>query len=555
MSFANSVILYNCKINHNGLFGCDFGGSGATRDSVMGASNALATVKFTYGSCTYMRKDKTITVDENADVLDAAGVNYCRYINTDFSSNHYFYAFIEKIEYVAPQTSRLYIKTDVFMTYFHKIIPNQCFVEREHVADDTPFIHTLPEPVTVGEAKTCDVLRATTFSCAAINISTFKNNYLCCVAKSSPITGLNWPTDNFVGGVPNLIYYYGCEVEDLSNLLHLIETDPVQGGLDDIIAIYPILRDTGTLVITPRGESSSGQYFYTIADGDNVHDVRHFPVSRSFVASGATTNNRKCLTFPYNYITLTNNNGSTTDLKLEYFSNIRTGEGDEFVIDTYYSPTIDSQLLSVPRYYNRPLSAGSSAEADNWEYGIEYTSFPQVEYPTNIYENYISRHMNTMMANKINFGTDLIKSGMDLGNGNPMPLVGTMQSIINYEAGLEDMKLQGNKMSGMPTGNIQMKAASAGTFVEYKCIQGDDLKHVDSFFDRYGYNISECKTPQWNSRPLFNYVKTNGANIGGEIPQSDKEEINKLLDTGMTVWHTVGSYGIYDGANNLAPTR
>lgn len=555
MSFANSVILYNCKINHNGLFGCDFGGSGATRDSVMGASNALATVKFTYGSCTYMRKDKTITVDENADVLDAAGVNYCRYINTDFSSNHYFYAFIEKIEYVAPQTSRLYIKTDVFMTYFHKIIPNQCFVEREHVADDTPFTHTLPEPVTVGDAKTCDVKRATGCKCSAVGIDDFKSNYICCIAKSSPITGLNWPTDNLVGGVPNLIYYYGCEVEDLPNLLDLIETDPAQGGLEDIIAIYPILREGPGIVITERGSSSSGQPFYTIADGDILHGSKSFIISRISVASGATPHNRKCLNFPYNYVTLTNNNGSMKDLKLEEFSNIRTGEEDEFTIDTYYSPTIDQQLLCAPRYYNRALSLSASSATNNWEESVEFTSFPQIEYPTNIYENYISRHMNTMIANKINFGTNLITSGMSLGNGNPMPLVGTMQSIIDYEANLEDMKLQGNKMSGMPTGNVQLKSASAGVFIQFKCIQGDDLEHVDSFFDRYGYNISECKTPQWNSRPLFNYVKTNGANIGGEIPQSDKEEINKLLDTGLTIWHTVASYGVYDGANNLAPTR
>ena len=51
MSFANSVILYNCKLNHNGLFVCDFGGSGGTRDSVMGSTNSLATVKFSYGNC------------------------------------------------------------------------------------------------------------------------------------------------------------------------------------------------------------------------------------------------------------------------------------------------------------------------------------------------------------------------------------------------------------------------------------------------------------------------------------------------------------------------
>lgn len=134
---ASSVILYNCKINHNGLFNCDFGGSGATRDSVMGASNNIATIKFTYGSCTYMRKDKTITVDENADVLDANGVNYCRYINPQFSNSMYFYAFVDKIEYVAPQTSRLHIRTDCFMTYFDKIEWGYQYIERFNLS--VPF--------------------------------------------------------------------------------------------------------------------------------------------------------------------------------------------------------------------------------------------------------------------------------------------------------------------------------------------------------------------------------------------------------------------------------
>ena len=150
---------------------------------------------------------------------------------------------------------------------------------------------------------------------------------------------------------------------------------------------------------------------------------------------------------------------------------------------------------------------------------------------------------------------DATKGILQLGSGNPAPLVGTMQSVIDYEAKMEDMKLAGNKMSGIPTGNVQLRAGSAGVHVHQKCIQGDDLKHVDSFFDRYGYNVSVVKTPQWNSRPKFNYVKTNGANISGEIPKHDKETINNLLDTVLTVWHNTADYGIYDGANNLAPVR
>lgn len=559
MSFANSVILYNCKINHNGLFGCDFGGSGATRDSVMGATNNLATVKFSYSNCTYMRKDKTITVDENADVLDAAGVNYCRYINTDFSSNHYFYAFVEKIEYVAPQTSRLYIKTDVFMTYFHKIVKNQCYVEREHVADDTPFTHVLPEPVSAGDPRICDLERATYQDFSSTSEADFDSNYVVCVVKSDPITGLGAPQDRHIGGLPNAVYYYGCEAMDLDNLLDLIESDPSHGGTDNIIAIYPILRDGPLVYLDPYGTSSSGNNFYIIGQADAAGDpiaqakiTHRISIDRNYVASGARTNNRKCLNYPYNYLTMTNFNGSSVDLKLENFFNVRTGGDDYIYIKSDYSPTVDSCFICSPKSYEYSRNSLNNV---NYDYSIEFSAFPQIAYTTNVYENYVARHANTIAANKINFGANLIKSGMSLGEGNPAPLVGTLQNILSYEASMRDMELQGDKIHGVPTGSVQFKSGNAGIWIAHKCIHDDDLKHVDEFFDRYGYNVSEVKTPQWNSRPLFNYIKTNGANIGGEIPQSDKEEINRLFDTGMTIWHTVGSYGQFDGANNLAPTR
>lgn len=78
-------------------------------------------------------------------MLDAAGVNYCRYQNPAYSTSKYFYAFVDRIEYIAPKTSRLYIRTDQFMTYFDEIEPQACIVEREHVEVDGLFTHIQEE--------------------------------------------------------------------------------------------------------------------------------------------------------------------------------------------------------------------------------------------------------------------------------------------------------------------------------------------------------------------------------------------------------------------------
>jgi hypothetical protein len=39
------------------------------------------------------------------------------------------------------------------MTWFDRIIPNQCFVEREHVADDTFLGNYTPENLSTGELR------------------------------------------------------------------------------------------------------------------------------------------------------------------------------------------------------------------------------------------------------------------------------------------------------------------------------------------------------------------------------------------------------------------
>lgn len=94
-----------------------------------------------------------------------------------------------------------------------------------------------------------------------------------------------------------------------------------------------------------------------------------------------------------------------------------------------------------------------------------------------------------------------------------------------------------------------------GIYVSLLQIPKYNLDFVDKYFDRFGYTINEIKVPQWNSRPLFNYIKTSGSNIAGTIPSDSKAEINNLLNNGITVWHDIDEFGEFDGANNLAPFR
>lgn len=102
----SSLTLYNCKLERSGHKTIDFS-SAAARDTFFGTSNSVATITHTAfnGDATYIREHGIITVGINADALDSAGVNYCRFINPQ-AGNYYRYCFIDEVEYVAPETSR-----------------------------------------------------------------------------------------------------------------------------------------------------------------------------------------------------------------------------------------------------------------------------------------------------------------------------------------------------------------------------------------------------------------------------------------------------------------
>ena len=52
-----------------------------------------------------------------------------------------------------------------------------------------------------------------------------------------------------------------------------------------------------------------------------------------------------------------------------------------------------------------------------------------------------------------------------------------------------------------------------------------------------GYQTNELKVPNINNRPYWNYVKTQGINITGNIPNEDLEIIKTLFNSGITLWH------------------
>ena len=110
-------------------------------------------VQHTLTEYTYIKHDSSIKVGLPIDKI--VNCDYLFYGNGGFESDAnvvpYYYCFITNMEYVNENTTLITFETDCFQTWYWRIVYNPCFVEREHVNNDTIGHHTVPEGLETGE--------------------------------------------------------------------------------------------------------------------------------------------------------------------------------------------------------------------------------------------------------------------------------------------------------------------------------------------------------------------------------------------------------------------
>lgn len=84
--------------------------------------------------------------------------NYIAFQNPDYS-NKWFFAWIDDVIFKGNNaTTEIKFTIDAWSTWFEKWTPKKCFINRQHVRDDTVGLHTIPENIDVGDLI-CDFER------------------------------------------------------------------------------------------------------------------------------------------------------------------------------------------------------------------------------------------------------------------------------------------------------------------------------------------------------------------------------------------------------------
>ena len=76
--------------------------------------------------------------------------NYIAFQNKDYS-NKWFFAFIDEVIYKSNKNTEIRFTVDVWSTWFNNWTASPCFIEREHVNDDSIGANTINENLSIEE--------------------------------------------------------------------------------------------------------------------------------------------------------------------------------------------------------------------------------------------------------------------------------------------------------------------------------------------------------------------------------------------------------------------
>lgn len=543
------------------------------------------TVQKTLENYTYIREDSVICAEVPYD--EAINYNYLFYRNVGFT-NKYWYCFITKVEYVNENTSNIYIKTDVWQTFHLSLNYTQCFVEREHVANDTRGLHTVPEGLETGEpVVNGDVTDFTDFTSSPLDeyvyvmgVTRLPNGLEQTPSSTIPQASFN----NIDGG----IYLIGCSPSSTTSIQDLMWIYDLAGNADAVQYVFVAPKSifgAGSLdsqdegfkwnkvswSVTKNGETRSINnvlYFKTYVGRVGHESYATLMKQKTFTSvgnlRGYVPKNNKMYCYPFNYLNVTNNAGSVVTYRWEDFTN-NTASFDELGVVT---PGCSIRL--EPRNYKGIENASETA----LDYGLSGNKYPICSFQSDVYTNWLTQNSLNLQWAGEQIGLDLPnvslgKTDMAVASALQGGMVGLMEGYTLptqlFDTGMEIFGAlqQKYKMSLTPPQAKGNNNVSDVTFSAHRAdftavpmsIKAEYAKMCDDYMSMYGYLVNSLKVPEITSRPNWNYVRTIGCNFtGNTIPQEALAEIRGLFDRGITIWHNPSTFGDYS-QNNYASTR
>ena len=488
---------------------------------------------------TYQRKDNVIRYPAHIDSI--MQYNYVMYQNEAYT-NKWFYAFITNMEYVNDNMTLITIHTDTYQTWMFDMVWKKSFIEREHVNDDTVGLHTVPENVVTGDFIGCKLQPTSSANPTTCYV----------IAVSELLEGTNYSTLN--EKIPSGLYFIGCTT--INGIRDFCKVYDKAGKNEAINSVFVTWKSffsswgTQSFVIDGTTYNINGQVSYTVT----FEYSETITVTKvNYLANDYVPVNKKLLTYPYSFLQVSNHNGTIVNYKWEDFNLLLNGSDVEFHLRGTITP--GGSFSAYPIDYKNILN--------NFDENISLGKLPIGGWNTDIYTNWLTQNGVNIAGIHLDATTwQLAKSGLQTAWGVGQLAMGDIGGSYNTGSGIGGIfnALQDDyRHSLIPDqamGNVNVGDYSFQynlTNLEFKrmSIKEEYARIVDNWFSMFGYKVDVVKLPNITGRTNWNYVKTIGANIEGDIPEDHLNEIKSIFNNGVTLWHNPSTYLDYSQSNAI----
>ena len=500
--------------------------------AVAQANYFIGKQKYNLSNYTYQRVNKgAARVGIKADNL--YDCNYMMFQNTAYG-NRWFYAFITAVEYVNDVTANISFEIDDMQTWHFDYTVDHCFVEREHVIDDTIGAHIEPETVDCGEYVFNDWHRMKDYDPEGDNTdSLVRFNVIIAVVDVTPGS----ETGPAIGSIYDAIYS-GAKLYIFDSL--------DKENIDTFIGSYAQRTEAIiSMYLAPKflfGRAIPSDH--VLPDMAQAHraTVTMDAITTNDTIDGYEPKNNKLFTYPYNFFHIDNGSGTGLQLRYEFFTQLTP---KIHITGTLTQPV---GVVARPVGYKNIVNAnlqGSTTEV------LTINNYPMCSWNTDAYEAWIAQNAIPLATNAIaNIGMGITSSVL---SGNPLgavsSVVGTVSSVISqgYKASIQADIIKGN----FSNGNLNVPERFQ-TFVYGRCsITAEYAQMIDDYFTMFGYAVRRCKIPNRNARPHWNYVKTVGCTLTGSVPADSMRHLCQIYDHGITFWNNGNEIGNYNLDNSM----
>lgn len=489
----------------------------------------------TFEDMSYLRKKWDIKVESTY----TSARSWC-YAFTEDSTHPRYYYFITDVEYIDDTTVKLYLELDVMTTYIHIYKINKSYVERNHVSDDTIGAHTVDEGLELGEYVASNTGKDTTLDDLCLLILTSVDLVDVLVGENEADT-IKRIAGTYYNGV-----FSGVAIQAVS-LLHYNDFAKKLINLsiatEDIISMWMFPQDLVQL-----------DDDYKWSDGQLVKRVVGFKNGLSFQTSrnnnplGYTPRNNKLLTFPFNFLYISNNSGSAVSYPYEKFED---PNNIEFEYTGCLSPSDGVKVY--PKQFKNEIKA--------YEHGVTLPPYPTCAWSSDTYKLWLAQNQKQMdtslIASSFSIGGGVVATALGALTLNPvavagggMAVLGGLNQIFSTIQKQEDSKAMPESAKGNWSSSTNISAGFQNFSVMHKGITLERMKIIDDFFDMYGYKLNRLMLPKIHARQNWSYIKTIGANVTGNIPNEDLTKIKSVFDKGVTFWINGDKIGDYSQPNN-----